>query len=217
MTNEKINRFMDKSGFFGGNFEDLTLECIDEYFTEENFRDLFGCDDDDFAKIASDFDFDDGIVDWDQIQRWAYSELQDQIIDYVKESDDCSLTYSINESMKWAENYDGELEELDPDDFDSEEEMEEYDNERRAQYWDVSGKFARNRADWEKILLWIGCERGDNAWKQAEERLEEFHYFVHDELFPVCCSVSYDCGFEERDPNIASGIEGSGVYDMTGY
>lgn len=216
MSNEKISRFMDSSGFFGGNFEDLTLDFIDEYFTEENFKNLLGYDDEMLEKIAYDFDFDDGVMNWSQIRIWVYWELRNQIIDYVKESD-CSLTYDVNESMKWAENYDGELEELDPDDFDSEEEMEEYDDERRAQYWDVTGKFARNRDDWEKILLWIGYEKDDNSWKQAERLLDEFHYFVDDELFPIVCSVEYDCGFEDNDPNIASGIEGSGTYDMTDY
>ena len=73
MSNEKIYRFMDRFGFFGGNFEDLTLDLVDEYFTEENFRNCFGCDDEDFEKIANDFDFEDGVVDWEWIQsevRW---------------------------------------------------------------------------------------------------------------------------------------------------
>ncbi len=202
MTNEKINRFMDTSGFFGGNFEDLTLDLVNEYFTEENFRNCLGCDDDDFAKIASDFGFEDGIIDWEWIQGEARWELSCEIAQYVRENEDCTLTYGIDELMEWVDLIEDETGEMS-------------DDERR-QYWNVDGRFAKNRDDWEKILLWLGYEKGDSSWKQAESRLADFHRDVDNELFPVCCHVHYVLGddweYDEQDT-----IEGSGIYDMTGY
>ena len=174
-----ISQFMDNTGFYGGNFEDLTLDLVDEYFTEKNFRDVFGCDDEDLEKIAYDLDFEDGIVDWDWIQgevRWV---LSGKIAEYVRENEDCSLTYELVEL--------GDLGELSDD--------------KCRQYWNINGRFARNREDWEKILLWIGYGRGDSSWQKAEKRLADFHHFVDDELFPVYCHVY--C------------VLGGGTYDIT--
>lgn len=193
-----ITEFMDKSGFFGGSFEDLTLDLINEYFTEENIRDLFKLDDDDMAKLAYDFGFEDGIVDWEWIQRAAWWELYGEIARYVAEDKNCSLTYGIDESFEWTDPIDDDTGELS-------------DDERR-QYWHVDGRFARDRDDWEEILLWLGYERGDGSWKRAEALLEQFQRDVDDELFPVFCRVDYVLGDKQYD---LYDIAGSGIYDMT--
>ena len=80
--NEKFYTWMEKVGFFGGSVQDTTHEAIGEFFTEENFREILGCDDEMFAEMANELDMD--VIDWDRVQFLAHDVLTDWQADISK-------------------------------------------------------------------------------------------------------------------------------------
>lgn len=119
----------------------------------------------------------------------------------------------IDAAFEWGDGYDGDLPELDPDDYDGAEEMETADHERRRQYWHVYGQIALTREAWERKLESLGCERESVWWEDSEIQAKKWRYRLGDELgWPVKCYVSYECAaFDDDDPDT---IEGSGNYNI---
>ena len=70
---------MEKTGFFGGSVQDTTHEAIDQYFTEGNFRDVLGYDDEMFASMADELNMDE--IDWSRVQFLAHDVLDEWLKD----------------------------------------------------------------------------------------------------------------------------------------
>ena len=80
--NEKFYTWMETVGFFGGSVQDTTHEAIDRYFTEENFREILGYDDEMLDEMANELDMEE--IDWDRVQFLAHDVLTDWQADISK-------------------------------------------------------------------------------------------------------------------------------------
>lgn len=117
----------------------------------------------------------------------------------------------VDELLEWIDDYDGDMPELDPDDYDTEEEMEIADAERRRQYWRLTGRIALGRADWELELKNMGVDPGSAYWEAAEEVAARYRD-ITDFGWPVDCYLSYRRGDGDEDPY--DSLEGAGEYSI---
>jgi hypothetical protein len=88
---------------------------------------------------------------------------------------------NVDELLEWGDGYDGDLDELDPYDYETDEEMEAADEERRRQYWRLTGTVAVSRAAWEAALEKEGAEKGSEYWIEAEKVAERFRNLMDEE------------------------------------
>ena len=116
---------------------------------------------------------------------------------------------TVDQLLEWGDSYDGDLPALDPEDYDSPEELEAADEERRRQYWRLTGAVATSRAAWEKALEKEGVERDSEYWLAAEEVADRFRALI-DEMWPIDCHISYERGDGAEDDT----IEGAGHYSI---
>ncbi len=121
---------------------------------------------------------------------------------------------TVDVLLEWGDSYDGDLPELVADDYDSDEELEAADEERRRQYWRLSGLVATSRAAWEAALENEGVERDSEYWLEAEKIADRFRALMDedDEYWPIDCHLSYECSGVGEDP--LDTIEGSGHYGI---
>ena len=119
---------------------------------------------------------------------------------------------NVDELLEWGDSYDGDLPELDPEDYDSEEALEAADEARRRQYWRLTGKVATTRAAWEAALEKEGAEKGSEYWAEAEKIAEHFRDLmdVTDDYWPIDAYISYERGDGCEDDS----IEGAGSYNI---
>ena len=73
-----------KSRLFWCSVQDTTHEAIDEFFTEENFREILGYDDEMFDEMADELDMD--VIDWDRVQLLAHDVLTDWQADQLSKA-----------------------------------------------------------------------------------------------------------------------------------
>ena len=118
---------------------------------------------------------------------------------------------TVDQLLEWGDSYDGELPELVADDYDSDEEMEAADEERRRQYWRLTGTVATSRAAWERELRGMGAEPGSEYWSEAEGVADRFRALI-DEMWPIDCHISYERGDGYDDPY--DSVEGAGHYSI---
>jgi len=123
-----------------------------------------------------------------------------------------AATTTVDEWLEWGDLYNGDLPDLDPEDYDSEEELEAADEERRRQYWRLTGTVAINRAAWEHELRGLGAEPGSEYWAAAEGVAERFRDMIDEDWWPVDCCLSYERGDGYEDKY--DSIEGSGSYSV---
>jgi hypothetical protein len=119
---------------------------------------------------------------------------------------------NVDELLEWGDGYDGDLDELDPYDYETDEEMEAADEERRRQYWRLTGTVAVSRAAWEAALEKEGAEKGSEYWIEAEKVAERFRNLMDEDIWPIDCHLSYECAGVGDDP--LDSIEGSGHYGI---
>ena len=121
---------------------------------------------------------------------------------------------NVDVLLGWGDNYDGDLPELDPGDYATDEELEAADDERRRQYWRLTGLVATSRAAWEAALEKEGAEKGSEYWAAAEEVAERFRGLMDDDddIWPVDCYLSYERGDGYEDEY--DSIEGAGHYSV---
>jgi hypothetical protein len=119
---------------------------------------------------------------------------------------------NVDELLEWGDSYDGLLPELDPEDYASEEELEAADEERRRQFWRLTGLVATSRAAWEAALEKEGAEPGSEYWAEAEKVAERFRDLMVDEYWPIDAYLSYERGDGSGDEYDT--IEGSGPYSV---
>ena len=117
---------------------------------------------------------------------------------------------NVNQLLEWGDEYDGDLPELDPCDYATDEEMEAADEERRRQYWRLSGTVATSRAAWEAALEGVGAEPGSEYWAEAEKVAERFRNLIDKEYWPVDCYLAYERGDGYTDEY--DSVEGAGHY-----
>jgi len=103
--------------------------------------------------------------------------------------------------LEWGDNYDGDLPDLDPDDYDGDDELDDADYERRRQYWRLTGRVATSRVAWLR-------EAGADA-DEAEAVSDRFRALCPD-LWPIDCHLSYERGDGHADDS--DSIEGAGRY-----
>ena len=115
--------------------------------------------------------------------------------------------------LEWGDSYDGDLPELDLDDYDDYDAMEAADEERRRQYWRLTGTVATSRAAWERALENEGVERDSEYWSEAEKIADRFRALMddNDDYWPIDCYLSYERGDGAEDD---SSIEGAGSYSV---
>jgi len=118
---------------------------------------------------------------------------------------------NVNQLIEWGDYYSGDLPELDPCDYATDEEMEAADEERRRQYWRLTGTVATSRAAWEAALEKEGVERDSEYWSAAERVADRFRNLI-DEMWPIDCYVSYERGDGYEDEY--DSIEGAGHYSV---
>jgi hypothetical protein len=125
----------------------------------------------------------------------------------------------VSELIDWGwedDWYADMLPDLDPDDFESESEMEAYDAERRRQYWLLEGWVATSKEAYETVLDWMGVKYNDEYRAEADEIVRRFQEKATEKYWPINCVLSYVLGDNyDCDPN--NNIEGSGTYDITDY
>lgn len=123
-----------------------------------------------------------------------------------------AATTTVDEWLEWGDLYNGDLPDLDPEDYDSEEEIEAADEERRRQYWRLTGLVATSRAAWEAWLAQEGVEKGSEYWIEAEKVAERFRDLMDDEdcYWPIDAYISYERGDGCEDDS----IEGAGSYNI---
>ena len=119
---------------------------------------------------------------------------------------------NVNQLLEWGDSYDGDMPELDSDDYATDEELEAADEERRCQYWRLTGLVATSRAAWEAALEKEGVEKGSEYWLAAEKVADRFRDLMDDEYWPVDCYLAYERGDGYDDP--LDTIEGSGEYSI---
>ena len=119
---------------------------------------------------------------------------------------------NVSQLIEWGDYYSGDLPELDPCDYATDEEMEAADEERRRQYWRRAGTVATSRAAWERELRGMGAEPGSEYWAEAEKIADRFRALMVDEYWPVDAYLSYERGDGSGDP--FDTIEGSGPYSV---
>jgi hypothetical protein len=120
---------------------------------------------------------------------------------------------NVNQLLEWGDSYDGNLPELDPEDYDSPEALEAADEDRRRQYWRLTGLVATSRAAWEAALEKEGVERDSEYWLAAEKVAERFRDLMDEEdWWPVDCHLSYELGDGSDDP--FDSVEGAGHYSI---
>jgi hypothetical protein len=120
---------------------------------------------------------------------------------------------NVDTFLEWGDSYDGDLPELDLEDYDSPEELEAADDERRRQYWRLTGLVATSREAWEAALEKEGVERESEYWIEAEKIADRFRDLMDDEdWWPVDCHISYERGDGACDEY--DSIEGSGPYSV---
>ena len=115
--------------------------------------------------------------------------------------------------LEWGDSYDGDLPELDLDDYDDYDAMEAADEERRRQYWRLTGTVATSRAAWEAALEKEGVEKGSEYWLAAEGVAERFRDLMDEDdcWWPIDCHLEYECD-GVGDP--FDTIEGAGHYSV---
>jgi hypothetical protein len=118
----------------------------------------------------------------------------------------------IDMLLEWGDNYDGDLPELDPGDYATDEELEAADDERRRQFWRLTGDVAVSRAAWEAWLNRNGVERESEYWAEAEKIAGRFRALVDEKYWPIDCHLSYECSGVGDDP--FDSIEGAGHYSV---
>ena len=120
----------------------------------------------------------------------------------------------VDELLEWGEDYDGDMPELDPDDYENEEEMEAAEEERRKQYWWLTGTVAISRAAWEAWLDRDGVDRESEYWEEAEKIADRFRAEMDAEApyWPIDCHLSYYRGDGYTDEY--DSIEGAGHYSI---
>ncbi len=119
---------------------------------------------------------------------------------------------TVDQLLEWGDSYDGDLPELDPCDYATDEELETADEERRCQYWRLTGTVATSRAAWEAALEKEGAEKGSEYWVEAEKVAERFRALIDKEYWPVDCYLAYERGDGSGDEYDT--IEGSGHYGV---
>ena len=121
---------------------------------------------------------------------------------------------TVDQLLEWGDIYDGDLPELDSDDYDDYDAMEDADDERRRQYWRLTGTVAISRAAWEAWLNRNGVERDSEYWAEAEKIADRFRDLMGeiDEYWPIDCHLSYECSGVGDDP--LDSIEGAGHYSV---
>ena len=118
----------------------------------------------------------------------------------------------IDMLLEWGDNYDGDLPELDLGDYATDEELEAADDERRRQYWRLTGTVAISREAWEAALGKEGVEKDSEYWADAEKIAGRFRALMDDEYWPIDCHLSYECSGVGDDP--LDSIEGAGHYSV---
>lgn len=118
----------------------------------------------------------------------------------------------IDEKVTWGDEYDGELPELDPDDYDSAESMEQADEQRRKQYWHITGTVASSLSAWNAMLLYYGINEDDAESFLEKNGIPCAGLDMETCGWPVKVHVAYVRGdyTDETDS-----IEGTGWYDIT--
>jgi len=116
--------------------------------------------------------------------------------------------------LEWGDSYDGDLPELDPCDYATDEEMEAADEERRRQYWRLTGTVATSRESWEAWLAAEGVERDSDYWLAAAQIADRFRDLMddNDDYWPIDCHLEYECAGVDGDP--FDSIEGAGHYSV---
>jgi len=113
----------------------------------------------------------------------------------------------IDTLFEWEDNYDGDLPDLDPDDYDDDDELDDADYERRRQYWRLTGRVATSEAAW---LRAVEAAAGDAD--EAEAVSDRFRALCPD-LWPIDCHLSYERGDGHVDDS--DSIEGAGHYSIS--
>ena len=153
--------------------------------------------------------------EWNQTFRWLEESGQSECDDAFDPEVGAHLEpviVDVDELLEWGDNYDGELEDLNEDDYNTESEMQQADEERRRQYWRLSGTVAIGRETWETWLTTLGIERGSESWAEAEKIAARFRDIMdaNDPYWPIDCYVNYERGDGEEDDT----IEGAGSYSV---
>ena len=118
---------------------------------------------------------------------------------------------NVDEWLEWGDSYDGDLPELDLEDYDDYDAMEAADEERRCQYWRLTGTVATSRAAWEHELRGMGAEPGSEYWLAAEKIVDRFRNLI-DNYWPVDCHLAYERGDGYTDE--MDSIDGAGHYSI---
>ncbi len=132
----------------------------------------------------------------------------------TKQDQDNVTIVTVDQLLEWGDNYDGDLPELDPGDYATDEELEAADDERRRQYWRLTGTVAISREAWEAWLNRNGVERESECWLSAEGIADRFRALMDDDCdyWPISCRLSYERGDGCEDEY--DSIEGAGHYSV---
>ncbi len=123
----------------------------------------------------------------------------------------------VSELIDWGwedDWYADMLPDLDPEDFQDEEEMEIADAERRRQYWLLEGWVATSQEAYEAVFDWMGVKYNYEYRDKADEIVRRFRDNATDKYWPIKCTLSYVLG-DNYDLDPPNNIGGSGTYDIT--